>query len=78
MQNRPLSEIAKDIRRNWKKIHYSALPYLAAMDQIDRVSDFFMYDSGHSVVRYFLSNARTWKGAVAATIKEELRECLNA
>ena len=32
-----------------------------------------MYDSGRSIVRYFLGNAGTWRGDVAKAIKAELK-----
>ena len=76
MQTRPLSNIAHDIRRDWKKVNYAALPYLNAMLQMDRVTDKYIYDDGKSIVRYFLANAGTWRGPVAKVIKAELKEAL--
>ena len=73
MQHRPLSNIAHDIRRDWKNVNYAAKPYLAAMFELDQVTDQYMYDSGKSVVLYFLSNASTWRGPVAKVIKAELK-----
>ena len=32
-----------------------------------------MYDSGRSIVRYFLGNAGAWRGDVAKAIKAELK-----
>lgn len=75
-QTRPLSNIAHDIRRDWKPVNYAAVPYLAAMFELDKITDAFMYDDARSVVRYFLSNARTWRGPVAITIKAELKGLL--
>lgn len=76
MQTRPLSNIAHDIRRDWKKVNYAALPYLNAMLQMNRVTDKYIYDDGKSIVRYFLANAGTWRGPVAKVIKAELKETL--
>lgn len=76
MQNRPLSNIAHDIRRDWKNVNYAAKPYLAAMFDLDRIDDQYMFDSGRSIVLYFLSNAGTWRGPVAKTIKAELKAML--
>lgn len=76
MQARPLSNIAHDIRRDWKKVNYAAVPYLNAMLQMDRVTDKYIYDDGKSIVRYFLANAGTWRGPVAKVIKAELKEAL--
>lgn len=70
---RPLCVIAGDIRRNWPKPYFGAVPYLDAMRQLDSVTDNYGYDSGVSVVLYFLSNAKTWRGAAARRIKAELK-----
>jgi len=78
MQTRPLSNIAHDIKRDWKSVNYAARPYLAAMLQMDKITDHYMYDTGKSIVLYFLSNARAWKGPVAQTIKQELKEALQS
>ena len=76
MQTRPLSNIANEIRRDWKNINYAAKPYLAAMLEMDKITDMYYYDEGKSVVRYFLANAGQWRGPVAQTIKAELRGML--
>ncbi len=71
---RPLSDIAYDIRRNWAKVNYAAEPYLSAMFSLDKITDAYWYDSGKSIVLYFLSNAQSWRGEVAKRIKLELKE----
>jgi hypothetical protein len=76
MQTRPLSNIAHDIRRDWKNVHYAAKPYLAAMGSMNDINEDYMYDNGKSIVRYFLGNASTWRGPVAQVIKAELRSML--
>jgi hypothetical protein len=73
---RPLYVIAKDIAKDWKPIHPHALPYFRALESLDSIDDNFMFDSADMVVRYFLSNARTWKGEVAKEIKKELNAML--
>lgn len=73
MPHRPLSNIAHDIRRDWKKVNFAAKPYLEAMLEMDQITDQYMYDSGKTIVVYFLSNAGTWKGPVAKLIKAELK-----
>ena len=74
---RPLYEIANEIRKDWgSKINYAAKPYLDAMRGLDSVSDNYGYDSGESVVAYFLSNAGTWRGEVAKRVKLELKAML--
>ena len=70
---RPLSNIAHDIRRDWKNVNFAAKPYLAAMFDLDTVQDMYMYDSAKSIVQYFLANASTWRGPVAKLIKTELK-----
>jgi len=75
-QTRPLSNIAHDIRRDWVSVNYAAKPYLQTMLHMDKITDNYMYDSGKSIVSYFLSNARAWRGPVATTIKAELKAML--
>jgi len=75
-QARPLSNIAHDIKRDWKQVHYAALPYLNAMLNMDSIDSTYFYDSGTSIVRYFLANAGTWRGHVAQSIKSELRSMI--
>ena len=70
---RPLYEIAREIRNDWKRPYFGAEPYLDAMFSLDSITDNFMYDSGHSVVLYFLANAQTWKGDTARRVKAELK-----
>ena len=70
---RPLHTIAADIRNDWKKVNYAAAPYLDAMSTLDSINDDYMFDNGKSIVLYFLSNAASWRGEVARTIKAELR-----
>lgn len=73
MSHRPLSNIARDIRRDWKSVNFAAKPYLAAMLEIDQIADRYMYDDGKTIVNYFLANAQTWRGPVAKIIKAELK-----
>jgi hypothetical protein len=70
---RPLYEIANEIRKDWKKINYAAVPYLDAMSTLDSVNDNYIMDSGKSIVAYFLSNASTWRGETAKRVKLELK-----
>ena len=76
MQNRPLYTIAADIRSDWKKVNYAAVPYLDAMQQLNSIDDNFILDSARSIVRYFLSNATTWRGEKAREIKAELKSMI--
>ena len=73
MQNRPLYIIAADIKADWQKVNYAAVPYLEAMQQLNSIEVNFILDSARSIVRYFLSNATTWRGEKAREIKAELK-----
>lgn len=73
-QPRPLSEIASEIRADWPNVHFSARPYLGAMGSLESVRSSYGYDSGATIVSYFLANARSWRGETAKRIKAELRE----
>jgi hypothetical protein len=70
---RPLCEIARDIRRNWKNVWFGAVPYLQALGTLDSIDDRYGLDSAKSIVLYFLSNAATWRGPEARRIKAELK-----
>jgi len=76
--NRPLYEIASEIKKDWNAtakngIYFGAVPYLDAMSTLDSINDNYMFDSGKSVVIYFLSNATTWRGETAKRVKAELK-----
>lgn len=73
---RPLYEIAREIRKAWTKVSPYAEPYLEAMQSLNSINDNYYFDSGKSVVLYFLSNASTWRGEDARRIKAELKEML--
>jgi hypothetical protein len=73
MTNRTLSQIASEVRKDWKNVNYAAKPYLDAMAQLSTINDNFYFDSGKSVVLYFLSNASSWRGEKAKEIKAELK-----
>ena len=70
---RPLYEIAAEIRKDWKNIYFGAKPYLDAMATLDSVENSYGWDSGKSIVNYFLGNAGTWRGETAKRIKAELK-----
>lgn len=70
---RPLRVIAAEIRSDWKKMYFGAVPYLEAMSTLGDISENYGLDSGKSIVLYFLSNATRWKGSVARVIKAELK-----
>lgn len=73
---RPIYEIARDIQKAWEKPNYAAVPYLDAMLHLDKITDTYYFDSGKSVVAYFLSNASSFRGTEAKALKEELKALL--
>ena len=73
---RSLETVAREIRVDWKKPYFGAVPYLQAMQSLGSIDDNFGYDDGRSIVLYFLSNAATWRGPVAKAIKLELKAML--
>jgi hypothetical protein len=73
---RPIYEIAKDIKDDWSKIYFGAVPYVDAMLSLDKITDDYYADSGKSIVRYFLANAGSWRGDVARRTKAELKGML--
>ena len=77
-EQRPIHVIASEIRSDWKKPNYAAVPYLDAMDSLYSIDDNFFADTGEQMVAYFLSNATTWRGEVARRVKKELNQMLKA
>lgn len=73
---RKLSEIALDIRKSWVKVNFAAKPYLDAMATLDTVQDNYYADSADTIVRYFLSNASSFRGEDAKRLKAELKSML--
>lgn len=71
---RPISEIAREIRSDWRNVYFGAVPYLDAMGSLNSIDDEYGCDSGNSVVLYFLANAQTWRGDVARRVKKELND----
>ena len=78
MTARPLYLIAAEIRADWKKPYFGAVPYLSAMSTLSDIRDNYIYDDGKSIVLYFLSNATTWRGETARRVKAELKELCKA
>lgn len=76
MTHRPLREIAREIRADWTKPYFGAVPYLDALSTMGNITENYYYDTGDSIVMYFLANASTWRGPVARAIKAELKGLL--
>ena len=77
-EKRSISDIAVDIIEEWKldKVNYAAKPYLKAMLSLHSINDMYYFDSADSIIRYFLSNARSFKGPKAKELKQELKNLL--
>lgn len=76
-KHRHLEVIAGEIRRDWKNPYFGAVPYIREMGRYNTINDDNgCGDNARSVVLYFLSNARTWKGETAKRIKAELKSML--
>jgi len=73
---RNLKIIAQEISTNWKNPYFGAVPYLQAMRTLNGIKDKYYFESGDSIIRYFLANAGNWKGEKAREIKKELNEML--
>ena len=73
---RPLYVIAAEIKRDWPKPYFGAVPYLDAMRSLTAITDRYYYDDGVGVVSYFIANAGTWKGDTARRVKAELKAML--
>lgn len=71
--HRPLYVIARDIRANWHKPYFGAVPYLEAMGSLNGIRDSFYEDDAKGIVLYFLANSGNWRGDAARRIKAELK-----
>lgn len=76
MNKKPIYLIANEIRREWKNVNYGAQPYLSAMLLLSSINDSYGCDSASSVIRYFLSNASSFRGQKAKELKNELKSLL--
>jgi hypothetical protein len=75
--NRPIFQIAKDIKNEWgSKVYFGAVPYLEAMQFLSKGNDKYGFDDGYSILRYFLSNASSFRGENAKQLKEEIKNIL--
>ena len=71
---RKLSEVAKEIKQDWKNVSVYARPYVDAMESLSTVNENYIAEDGRTVVLYFLSNAGSWRGEVAKRVKQELKK----
>ena len=70
---RPINHIAGEISLDWAKVNFAAQPYLDAMFRLESIDDSYMFDTGRSIVAYFLSNASGYRGETARKLKAELK-----
>ena len=68
-EKKSVSQVAREIKKNWLKPYFGAIPYLNAM-----LSQNYGFDGEKSIVLYFLSNASTYRGEIAKQHKKELKE----
>ena len=73
---RPLYVIAAEIKRDWAKPYFGAVPYLEVMGGLTSIDDKYYFDDAKAVVTYFIANAATWRGDTARRVKAELRAML--
>lgn len=75
---RTFQQIARDIKSVWLNVYFGAVPYLEAMLTLDTSdpNDMYFYDTAGDIVRYFLANAQTFRGADANKLKAELKSML--
>lgn len=71
---RTLSNIARDIGRDWQKMNFAARPYWLAMLQLETMGDMYGADNARDIVARFLCNAGSWRGPVARSVKLELKQ----
>jgi hypothetical protein len=73
---RKIYEIAHDIKSDWKKVNYAAVPYLNAMLELETIDDKYGCDGAKSIILYFLSNASSYRGETAKQLKGELKQLI--
>lgn len=71
---RPISAIAADIKRTWKKMYFGAVPYVDAMLTLSVRGDRYGMDSSDDILLRFFSNASAFRGDEAKALKYELAQ----
>lgn len=77
-KKRTFQRIANDIKSTWLNVYFGAVPYLEAMLTLDTTDPnaLYYYNKAGDIVRYFLANAQTFRGADAKRLKAELKSML--
>ncbi len=73
---RSIKTITQEIKSDWKKPYFGAVPYIEAMETLESVTDKYIVEEGSMIIRYFLANAQTWRGETARRIKRELNDMI--
>ena len=76
--SRPIYQIAEEIKADWKKPYFGAVPYLSALHSFYGPTEKYGCDSATDIIAYFLANANTWRGETARRIKAELNGILKS
>ncbi len=71
---RPISEITREILREWKNPYFGFKPYGEAMLHLTDATTPYLYETGADILPYALSNMQTFKGDKARRLKGELKE----
>ena len=69
---RPLSEIAFEIQKEWRRLNLAAVTPVAAMHHLRHIDDRYGGNPARAVVRDFLGCSVSWTGPAARRIKAEL------
>lgn len=77
-EKRTFRAIALEIKWDWNKPYFGAVPYINAMLELDTTDPKapYYFEDADMQVRGFLANAATWRGDVAKRIKKELKEMI--
>jgi hypothetical protein len=73
---RQIKDIAAEIRSDWTRPYFGAVPYIEAMRTLRTLEDDYGLDLARSVLSYFLANAATWRGDTARRVKAEIKSML--
>lgn len=71
IQDKTINQLGRLIAKDWPKPYFGAVPYIRALQEIDDGK--YLHEDEKTIVIYFLSNARNWKGDIAKKVKEELK-----
>lgn len=77
-EKRTFRAIALEIKSDWKKPYFGAVPYIDAMLELDTTDPKapYYFEDADMQVRGFLANAATWRGDTAKKIKKELKDMI--